>query len=57
VRYKFTDNFSSKEADKWLNQGEKKFSPSINLERFYERVFFRTLEIVMNNKEGSHRIF
>jgi len=57
VRYKFIDNFSSKEAGKWLNPGGKKFSPSINLERFYEKVFFRTLEILMNNTEGSHRIF
>ena len=49
VSYKLTDNFSIKEAGKWLNQ--EAILEILNLERFHERVLYRTLEILGRNKE------
>ena len=49
MSYKLTDNFSIKEAGKWLNQEE--ILDILNLERFHERVLYRTLEILGRNKE------
>jgi len=49
LSYKLTDNFSIKEAGKWLNQGE--ILDILNLERFHERVLYRTLELLGRNKE------
>jgi transposase len=49
LRYKLIDNFSIKEAGKWLNQEE--ILNILNLERFHERVLYRTLEILGRNRE------
>ena len=49
VSYKLTENFSIKEAGTWLNQDE--ILDILNLERFHERVLYRTLEILGRNKE------
>lgn len=49
LSYKLTDNFSIKEAGKWLNQ--KEILDILNLERFHERVLYRTLELLGRNKE------
>ena len=49
VSYKLTENFSIKEAGKWLNQEE--ILDILNLESFHERVLYRTLEILGRNKE------
>ncbi len=49
VSYKLTENFSIKEAGKWLNQEE--ILDILNLESFNERVLYRTLEILGRNKE------
>ena len=49
LNYKLTDNFSIKEAGKWLNQNE--ILDILNLERFHERVLYRTLELLGRNKE------
>jgi transposase len=49
VSYKLTENFSIKEAGKWLNQ--KEILEILNLESFHEKVLYRTLEILGRNKE------
>lgn len=49
VSYKLTENFSIKEAGKWLNQ--KEILEILNLENFHEKVLYRTLEIIGRNKE------
>jgi transposase len=49
VSYKLTENFSIKEAGKWVNQ--EAILDILNLERFHERVLYRTLEILGRNKE------
>ena len=49
VSYKLTENFSIKEASKWLNQEE--ILEILNLESFHEKVLYRTLEILGRNKE------
>jgi len=49
LSYKLTENFSIKEAGKWLNQEE--ILNILNLESFHERVFYRTLELLGRNKE------
>ncbi len=49
VSYKLTENFSIKEAGKWLNQEE--ILEILNLESFHEKVLYRTLEILGRNKE------
>jgi transposase len=49
VSYKFTENFSIKEAGKWLNH--KEILETLNLENFHEKVLYRTLEILGRNKE------
>ena len=49
LSYKLTENFSIKEAGKWLNQEE--ILEILNLERFYERVLYRTLELLGRNRE------
>jgi transposase len=49
VSYKLTENFSIKEAGKWLNQEE--ILEILNLENFHERVLYRTLEILGRNKD------
>ncbi|KKG07950.1 IS1634 family transposase [Methanosarcina mazei] len=49
VSYKLTENFSIKEAGKWLNQEE--ILEILNLENFHEKVLYRTLEILGRNKE------
>jgi transposase len=49
VSYKLTENFSIKEAGKWLNQEE--ILELLNLESFHEKVLYRTLEILGRNKE------
>ena len=49
VSYKLTENFSIKEAGKWLNQED--ILDILNLESFNERVLYRTLEILGRNKE------
>jgi transposase len=49
VSYKLTENFSIKEAGKWLNQEE--ILEILNLESFNERVLYRTLENIGCNKE------
>ena len=47
--YKLTENFSIKEAGKWMNQGE--VLNILDLEPFNERVLYRTLETIGKNKE------
>ena len=49
VSYKLTENFSIKEAGKWLNQDE--ILEILNLESFHEKVLYRTLETLGRNKE------
>ena len=49
VSYKLTENFSIKEAGKWLNQEE--ILELLNLESFHEKVLYRTLETQGRNKE------
>lgn len=49
VGYKLTENFSIKEASKWMNQGE--ILDILNLKPFNERVLYRTLEIIGKNKD------
>ena len=49
VSYKLTENFSIKEASKWLNQ--KEILEILNLKSFHEKVLYRTLEILGRNKE------
>ena len=49
LSYKLTDNFSIKEAGKWLNQ--KEILDILNLEKFHERALYRALEILGRNKE------
>jgi transposase len=49
LSYKLTENFSIKEASKWLNQEE--ILNILNLERFHERVLYRTLELLGHNRE------
>ncbi len=49
LSYKLTDNFSIKEAGKWLNH--KEILDILNLERFHERVLYRTLELLGHNRE------
>jgi transposase len=49
VSYKLTENFSIKEAGKWLNQEE--ILEILNLKSFHEKVLYRTLEILGRNKE------
>ena len=49
LSYKLTENFSIKEAGKWLNQEE--ILDILNLERFHERVLYRILELLGRNKE------
>jgi transposase len=49
VSYKLTEHFSIKEAGKWVNQ--EAILDILNLERFHERVLYRTLEILGRNKE------
>jgi transposase len=49
VSYKLTENFSIKEASKWLNQ--KEILKILNLKSFHEKVLYRTLEILGRNKE------
>lgn len=49
VSYKLTENFSIKEAGKWLNQEE--ILEILNLESFHEKVLYRTLETLGRNKE------
>jgi transposase len=49
VSYKLTENFSIKEAGKWLNQEE--ILEILNLKSFHEKVLYRTLEILERNKE------
>ena len=49
LSYKLTENFSIKEAGKWLNQEE--ILDILNLESFHERVLYRTLELLGRNRE------
>jgi len=49
VGYKLTDNFSIKEASKWLNQEE--IIEILNLDNFHEKVLYKTLEILGRNKK------
>ncbi|MGV8076916.1 MAG: IS1634 family transposase, partial [Methanosarcina sp.] len=49
VSYKLTDNFSIKEAGKWLNQ--EAILEILNFDKFHERVLYRNLEILGRNKE------
>ncbi|BBL64169.1 MULTISPECIES: IS1634 family transposase [Methanosarcina] len=49
LSYKLTENFSIKEAGKWLNQEE--ILDILNLEQFHERVLYRTLELLGRNRE------
>ena len=49
LSYKLTENFSIKEAGKWLNQ--KEILDILHLESFHERVLYRTLELLGRNKE------
>jgi transposase len=49
VSYKLTENFSIKEASKWLNQ--KEILKILNLKSFHEKALYRTLEILGRNKE------
>ncbi|KKH70168.1 IS1634-like element ISMma20 family transposase, partial [Methanosarcina mazei] len=49
LSYKLTENFSIKEAGKWLNQ--KEILDILNLEQFHERVLYRTLELLGRNRE------
>jgi transposase len=49
LSYKLTENFSIKEAGKWLNQTE--ILDVLNLEPFHERVLYRTLELLGRNRE------
>lgn len=49
LSYKLTENFSIKESGKWLNQ--KEILDILNLERFHERVLYRTLELLGRNRE------
>ncbi|KKH96658.1 transposase, partial [Methanosarcina sp. 1.H.T.1A.1] len=49
LSYKLTENFSIKEAGNWLNQEE--ILEVLNLEKFHERVLYRTLELLGRNRE------
>jgi len=49
LSYKLTENFSIKEAGKWLNHEEILYI--LNLEMFHERVLYRTLELLGRNRE------
>jgi len=49
VSYKLTDNFSIKEAGKWLNQ--EAILEILNFDKFHERVLYRNLKILGRNKE------
>jgi|GEM_PF-1163606 len=49
LSYKLTENSIIKEADKWLNQEE--ILDVLNFECFYERVLYRTLELLGRNRE------
>jgi transposase len=49
VSYKLTENFSIKEAGKWLNQ--EAILDILNLESFNERVLYRTLETLGLHKD------
>ncbi len=49
LSYKLTENFSIKEAGNWLNQEEILYI--LNLERFHERVLYRSLELLGRNRE------
>jgi transposase len=49
LSYKLADNFSIKEAGKWLNQEE--ILEILNLKSFHEKILYRTLEILGHNKE------
>ena len=47
--YKFTENFSIKEASNWMNRDE--VLGILNLKPFDQRVLYRTLETIGSNKE------
>jgi Transposase len=49
VSYKLTENFSIKEAGKWLNQEE--ILDILNLKSFNERALYRALETLGRNKD------
>ena len=49
VSYKLTENFSIKEAGKWLNQEE--ILDILNLKNFNERALYRALETLGHNKD------
>jgi len=49
LSYKLPENFSIKEAGKWLNQEE--ILDILNFERFHERVLYRNLELLGHNRE------
>lgn len=49
LSYKLTENFSIDRAHKWINQNE--VLEFFNLEKFNERVLYRTLQTLGSNKE------
>lgn len=49
VSYKLTENFSIKEASKWINQEE--ILDILNLKSFNERALYRALETLGRNKD------
>jgi transposase len=49
VSYKLTENFSIKEAGKWINQEE--ILDILNLKSFNERALYRALETLGHNKD------
>ncbi|AKB24935.1 Mobile element protein [Methanosarcina sp. MTP4] len=49
LSYKLTENFSIDRAHKWINQDE--VLEFFNLEKFNERVLYRTLQTLGSNKE------
>ena len=49
LSYKLTENFSIDQAHKWINQDE--VLEFFNLEKFNERVLYRTLQTLGSNKE------
>jgi Transposase len=55
VSYKLTENFSIKEAGKWLNQEE--ILDILNLKSFNERALYRALETLGRNKDEILPIF
>ncbi len=49
LSYKLTENLSISKSNEWINRGE--VLDIFHLEKFEERILFRTLEIIGKNRE------